>query len=499
MKLSDLTKYQNITIQCHDNPDPDAIASGFALYRYFSSHRCNVRLIYSGRYKITKVNLTMMIEMFRIPIEYCVSDFGSCDLLITTDCQYRSGNVRFFPAPKVAVIDHHQFCGIDVDYSYIQSNVGSCCTLVWQLFRNEGIDINKDPLCATALYYGLYCDTNQFSELYHPLDRDMRDALAFDQAALVRLSNSNLSLSELSIAAQAMNDFTFDSDLRLALVQVQPCDPNILGLISDFLIQVDRVDICIAFNETYTGYKLSIRSCIKETKASELAEYITEDIGFGGGHKNKAGGFISKDDYSAQYGQVRLMQFLRSKLMKYSGECTILRAGIDKVSTEGMTRYRKKRIPIGVVFCKDFVSSNTPLLVRTLEGDIDINANSETCIMVGIQGEIVPISYSKFKETYNMCNAKSHVSSEYRPTIKNLRSGESFDLAQHIRSCVTKGTEYVYVKPITNSIKIFTVWDANNYVRGIEGDYIAVRENDLSDFYIIEKNLFARTYEVADS
>jgi phosphoglycolate phosphatase len=135
MKLSELTQYQNITIQCHDNPDPDAIASGFALYRYFKSHRCNVRLIYSGRAKITKVNLTMMIEMFRIPIEYCVSDFGSCDLLITTDCQYRSGNVRFFPAPKVAVIDHHQFCGIDVDYSYIQPNVGSCCTLVWQLFR----------------------------------------------------------------------------------------------------------------------------------------------------------------------------------------------------------------------------------------------------------------------------------------------------------------------------------------------------------------------------
>lgn len=495
LKLSELTQYQNITIQCHDNPDPDAIASGFALYRYFKSHRCHVRLIYSGRSKITKVNLTMMIEMFRIPIEYCVSDFGSCDLLITTDCQYRSGNVRFFPAPKVAVIDHHQFCGIDVDYSYIQPNVGSCCTLVWQLFKNEGIDINKDPVCATALYYGLYCDTNQFSEMYHPLDRDMRDALAFDQAAVVRLSNSNLSLSELGIAAQAMNDFTFDNDLRLALVQVQPCDPNILGLISDFLIQVDRVDICIAFNETYTGYKLSIRSCIKESKASELAEYITDEIGFGGGHRNKAGGFIGKDEYSAKYGDLRMMQFLRKKLMEYSGECEILRAGVDKISVDGLNYYRKKRVPVGVVFCKDFVRSNTPMLVRTLEGDIDFNASEDTCIIVGVTGEIQPISMDKFQATYDMCSAKSRVSSEYRPTIKNLRSGETFDLTDHIRSCVTKSSEYVYMKPIESSVKIFSVWDANNYIRGTKGDYIAIRENDLSDFFIVEKDLCRKMYE----
>ena len=326
----------------------------------------------------------------------------------------------------------------------------------------------------------------------------MRDALAFDQAALVRLSNSNLSLSELSIAAQAMNDFTFDSELRLALVQVQPCDPNILGLISDFQIQVDRVDICIAFNETYTGYKLSIRSCIKETKASELAEYITEDVGFGGGHKNKAGGFIGKDEYAAKYKTLRMMQFLSQKLTEYSGKCAILRAGIDKISTEGLHRFRKKRIPVGVVFCKDFVTNNTPLLVRTLERDIDINANADTCIMVGVSGDIVPITMAKFRETYDMCSAKSKVSSEYRPTIKNLRSGETFDLAEHIRSCITKGSEFVYMKPITSSVKIFTVWDANNYVRGTEGDFIAIRENDLSDFYIVEKDLFDQVYEPAD-
>ena len=32
MKLSDLAAYNPITVQCHDNPDADALASGYALY-----------------------------------------------------------------------------------------------------------------------------------------------------------------------------------------------------------------------------------------------------------------------------------------------------------------------------------------------------------------------------------------------------------------------------------------------------------------------------------
>ena len=43
MKLSSLLKYNSIVIQCHDNPDADAICSGYVLYRYFKSHDKKVR------------------------------------------------------------------------------------------------------------------------------------------------------------------------------------------------------------------------------------------------------------------------------------------------------------------------------------------------------------------------------------------------------------------------------------------------------------------------
>ena len=34
MRLSDFLEYNDIAIQCHDNPDADALASGYGVYVY---------------------------------------------------------------------------------------------------------------------------------------------------------------------------------------------------------------------------------------------------------------------------------------------------------------------------------------------------------------------------------------------------------------------------------------------------------------------------------
>ena len=62
MTLKELLKYNEIIIQCHDIPDADAIGSGFALYSFFKEKGKQVRLIYSGRAKVTKSNLVILIK-----------------------------------------------------------------------------------------------------------------------------------------------------------------------------------------------------------------------------------------------------------------------------------------------------------------------------------------------------------------------------------------------------------------------------------------------------
>ena len=38
MELKELLNYQNIVVQCHDNPDADTVASGYAVYEYLKKH-----------------------------------------------------------------------------------------------------------------------------------------------------------------------------------------------------------------------------------------------------------------------------------------------------------------------------------------------------------------------------------------------------------------------------------------------------------------------------
>ena len=70
----------------------------------------------------------------------------------------------------------------------IRSDIGSCSTLCWDMIREAGLNPNDNRLLATALYYGLYTDTNRLSEVSHPLDRDMMDTLVINKGPSPRWS-----------------------------------------------------------------------------------------------------------------------------------------------------------------------------------------------------------------------------------------------------------------------------------------------------------------------
>ena len=44
-------------------------------------------------------------------------------------------------------------------------------------------------------------------------------------------------------------------------------------------------------------------------------------------------------------------------------------------------------------------------------------------------------------------------------------------------------------------MKVFTSWDPDKYYLGNVGDYLAVREDDMHDIYVIKGDIFDRTYD----
>jgi phosphoglycolate phosphatase len=500
MRLADLENFNPITIQCHNNPDADTIASGYALYTYFQDRGKEVSLIYSGRDRIQKSNLVLMIDRLHIPITY-LDDTASPlpGLLITVDCQYGAGNVVRLEAEQVAVIDHHQVEITDIPLSEIRSNLGSCSTLIWQMMLEEGYSLLGKTALGTALYYGLYSDTNQFSEIYNPVDMDMRDSLPCEKSLINLFRNSNLSLQELEIAGIALIRHIYNDDYRFAIVKSYPCDPNILGLISDFLLQVDSIDTCVVYHETEAGLKFSVRSCIKEVKANELASFLAEGVGSGGGHMEKAGGFIPKQRYEEKYPVTHSESFFGGRMTDYYSSCSIIDAQTYEIDIANMQTYIKKRMPQGYAVAKDVLPVGTPITIRTLEGDADMTVEEDLIIMIGIKGEVYPSREEKFVKNYHISEEKysdllKRTRTEYIPTIRNRIDGSVKEITAYAGVCMPKGETCIYARELTGIVKVFTAWDQEKYMLGRPGDYLAVRCDDLHDIYVVERGIFGQTY-----
>lgn len=489
MRLRDFLAYDNIVIQCHDNPDADAIASGFGVCMYLKSKGKSVRFVYGGKYLIQKSNLVLMVSELKIPVEH-VENLPVSSLLVMVDCQYGQGNVTRFDAETVAVIDHHQISGELPEWNIVRSNLGSCATLVYDLLRAEGIDVNADKRLATALYYGLMTDTNNFAEIFHPLDRDLRDDAVIDRSLITRFKNSNLSLEELEIAGLALIGYDYHETHHYAVAKAQPCDPNVLGIISDLMLEVDTVDVCIVYSVLPFGIKLSVRSCVKEIQASELAAYITEGIGSGGGHLGKAGGFIQKE----LLGETDIRGFFQNRLNHYFEESRIIYASEFQADLSEMQEYKKCRYHLGYVKATDIFEPGVTVRVRTLEGDLDVGIRDDIYIMIGIKGEIYPIKKEKFLSSYEVTEEPYHFEGEYEPTVKETLEEKNISLVPYAKSCISTGESRIYAKELTRRVKVFTEWDGDKYMLGKEGDYLAVRADDLHDVYVIEREIFGKTY-----
>lgn len=520
MRLSELLTYENIVIQCHDNPDADTIACGYGVYLYLKSKGKNPRLIYGGQNVIRKTNLVMLIKDLDIPIEH-VHRLKKPELLVMVDCQYRGGNSAVFEAEHIAVIDHHRVSTELPPLSEVRSNLGACSTLIWRMLKKETFDLKGNrPLC-TALYYGLYTDTGSFTEIVHPLDKDLRDEADFDPIIMRKLRNANLSLEELETAGAALLHTDYMEEFRAAIIKVGPCDPNILGLISDLVLEVDAIDICVAFNLQPEGVKFSVRSCTKEVKASELAAELCKGIGSGGGHLEKAGGLIPIElmtqeylkfceehhftprmefDEKGRYEQPAasgIKSVIEQRLRDYMGNTDIVYSKNYRLDDAQAATYCRRSVPWGYVRATDLFAEGTQVNVRTLQGDLKETVESNTMFIIGPKGECFFRKEEAFLEEFRTYEDWQFYlrNAEYEPTIKDIEKGKIVEPVDVANVCVPKGNTSIRACQLTRKVKLFRDEDENQlYTLGRVGDYMIETGDSANNIRIMRKELFEEIY-----
>ena len=285
-----------VFIQPHNVPDPDAIAASLGMY-WLLSHRGIKKLSIVYDQEIEKANSLKMLELFNVPVIQAskAATLGAEDWAVLVDAQKGNANITDLPVDEVAVIDHHEFCG-DKGYRFmdIRPEAGSCSAIIadW-FFENE---IEPPVLVATALLYGIFIDTDNLTRGVSALDINMFFRLysISDISMIVELKGHDITADDLELYADAFK--TVEIYDELAFLRLFNVNDSLLGAAGDIVISVAGVNIVIAYAIREKGIKLSIRSVNKKIKANDLVKCLTEGCGVGGGHDNMAGGFIPKEN-----------------------------------------------------------------------------------------------------------------------------------------------------------------------------------------------------------
>lgn len=528
MQIQELLQYKDIVIQCHDNPDADAVASGWALHRYLEENGKQVRLIYSGKHPMTKANMVLLCRELQIPLEYVEELEEKPELLVCVDCRYGGGNVRKFEAETSAVIDHHPSGRYDPalpELSEVRDRYGSCSTILWDMLSEAGFD--PDAHLATALFYGLYMDTARMQELRHPKDMDMRDALQFrcQEDLMFMLQNCNLSEDDLETTGMALmtaRHYPYAENRKFTIVSVKQCDPNLLGVIGDLVMENEQTDVCAAFcvqlnteNNRSSIVKFSVRSCVPDARADYIAAFLAKGAGGGGGHPRKSGGtlrdgvleLIQEPAFSDTRGfKDKIHHLFRRRLEAYIEPPQVYYAGAKAPPEDAFypdirelfqtgTEYQKNRTPIGYVKASGLYGVGTSIRVRMLEGDITLTVEEDTCLILGIDAEVYQNREKDLLRNNDLSDKPYRFTGEYPPRVVWTQSGgtDLGELTQHAKTCVPKEGVRIRARQLDRRVKIIPDWSEDGLL-GEPSDWLVVRSDNIKDFYIIKNVIFTRSY-----
>ena len=285
-----------VLILTHDNPDPDALASGKAFATLLkSAWNIPSRLLYSGL--VLRAENRALLNLLTPEWEHSdvLTGLDQFSALALIDTQPGAGNNRL-PAthfPQI-VIDHHHPLRENMElvpYADVRPEIGATVTLLDQYM--ETAEIVPDSDLATAMFYALKSDTRGLS----------RGASSTDKIVYVKLLEK-IDLSKLSQIEQAGLSQTFFCSLSRSLLAAQVYTqsvvadlgmmyrPDLAAEMADVLIRLDKARAVLCLGLYEKNLHLSIRTEPMGQDAGLLVQQVIVPPGKAGGHGTMAGGQV---------------------------------------------------------------------------------------------------------------------------------------------------------------------------------------------------------------
>ena len=291
--------------------DPDALASAMAVKRLLSYRVGSVTIGYPN--EIRRLNNITMVERLKIPIERLhtlpVKDYSKRVLL---DSQ-PNHHPCFEKLDYNMVIDHHPVTeGWDAEFIDIRPEYGAVSSMMVEYLRAAGI--KPSVALATALYYGIKVDTQDFEKK----NMQLADGISFRYVC--NIANRNL-VRKFELTELRRSELKY---FRIALTEVKASKgrayahvgrvgtPDILVIIADFLNRVDKFDWVLVSGIHGEKLVVIIRCDGYRKNAGKLAQNTFGEYGPAGGHREAARAEVPLKNLPLREGQ----EFTTSALMR---------------------------------------------------------------------------------------------------------------------------------------------------------------------------------------
>ena len=290
-----------VLILLHNDPDPDAMASGLALRSVF--RRTKTTAIIGAMEGVTRPENLRMAKLLDITVEPITAvSLAEYERLATVDVQphYFGGLL-----PRVdLVVDHHpEQPGYNAVFKDIRAHYGSTSTILTEHLR--AIDVAISERTATAMLYAIKSDTLFFARQTNRVDLEAFTYLypLADAAMIRKMEGAEITLERMEYVQRAMQASRVDEQVFSAFIGDSPRE-DFIPYTADFFLQLEDVKWTVISGRVDGMLVISVRNLGYSRNAGEFVKRCFADIGSAGGHRSMAKAVIPFDRFQGKFGDL---------------------------------------------------------------------------------------------------------------------------------------------------------------------------------------------------
>ena len=296
-----LADADRILILLHNEPDPDAMASGLALRTVL--HRTKATAVIAALEGVSRPENVRMVNLLDITVETITPDqIEHFERIAMVDVQphYFEGTID----RADLVIDHHpEQHGYNAVFKDIRSDYGSTCTILTEHLRAVDVDISERT--ATAMLYAIKSDTLFFNRQANRCDIDAFSYLyPLADAALIRkMEGAEITAERLQFVVKATERGRLVDQVFATFIGAAPRE-DIIPYVADFFLQLEHVRWTAVAGILNSSFVMSVRNLGYNRNAGDFVRRFFSDIGSAGGHRAMAKAIVPLDAFYARYGKL---------------------------------------------------------------------------------------------------------------------------------------------------------------------------------------------------